>query len=490
MRRAFAPYAACAAALAAVCLLAPAAPWNSQLGPWAAGSAPARLPSFAALFAPAAAALAVALFAARRRVPPWALAALLLAGQALALRAAWPYVSGAMPWGVDHGAFQFRLREFRAAFPALGTYNPWWNAGTEHFVGVTSGAHAFGLLNAPLLALADPPAWYGPALAFWLFLGFPWLAVASLRALGVRWAGALAGGLLLAAFTRAQFLFFWQSGNLGGMVTAGLSLPLGAFGYKLAVLRRGGRADALALALLAWATCIWPPGVFTCAGLFLGWLASPGRWSRRSFARLVAAGAFALLLLSPWLWAELFPMRGIARYVANAPERPAFAAALSDGLGQLGRRLLEWHPAILAFGLLGLACAAHRRLRRFLLPALALLFAVAASVGLKRNSQMDRVAIQAAALAALPAAILLGRLLSRDPAGARPARRAALALASASKIRAALDGRFNVSRQDVFDAAPSILRHRIVLNFEGQAENASTDALVADALDAEKARKI
>ncbi len=64
--------------------------------------------------------------------------------------------------------------------------------------------------------------------------------------------------------------------------------------------------------------------------------------------------------------------------------------------------------------------------------------------------------------------------------------RAALALASAAKISAMLDGRYNVAEKDVFERAPSVLRHRIVLNFEGQAENVSTDALVGDVLNQEK----
>ncbi len=68
--------------------------------------------------------------------------------------------------------------------------------------------------------------------------------------------------------------------------------------------------------------------------------------------------------------------------------------------------------------------------------------------------------------------------------GASP--RAALSLASAAKIIAVLDGRYNVAAKDVKQAAPSILRHRIVLNFEGQAENVSTDDLVADVLRGEK----
>jgi MoxR-like ATPase len=58
--------------------------------------------------------------------------------------------------------------------------------------------------------------------------------------------------------------------------------------------------------------------------------------------------------------------------------------------------------------------------------------------------------------------------------GASP--RAAQALILAGKVFALLDGRFNVSFDDIRKAAPAALRHRILLNFEGQAEGVSTDA--------------
>ena len=58
--------------------------------------------------------------------------------------------------------------------------------------------------------------------------------------------------------------------------------------------------------------------------------------------------------------------------------------------------------------------------------------------------------------------------------------RGAQALTLASKVHALLDGRFNVSFEDVKKAAPAGLRHRILLNFEGEAENISTDDIVAD----------
>ncbi|HOA71955.1 MAG TPA: MoxR family ATPase [Phycisphaerae bacterium] len=60
--------------------------------------------------------------------------------------------------------------------------------------------------------------------------------------------------------------------------------------------------------------------------------------------------------------------------------------------------------------------------------------------------------------------------------------RGAQALTLASKVHALLDGRFNVSFADVQKAALPALRHRILLNFEGEAENLSTDDIIEDML--------
>ncbi len=60
--------------------------------------------------------------------------------------------------------------------------------------------------------------------------------------------------------------------------------------------------------------------------------------------------------------------------------------------------------------------------------------------------------------------------------GASP--RGAQALVLGAKIHALLDGRFNVAYSDVQAVAAPALRHRIILNFEGEAEGISTDAVV------------
>jgi MoxR-like ATPase len=64
--------------------------------------------------------------------------------------------------------------------------------------------------------------------------------------------------------------------------------------------------------------------------------------------------------------------------------------------------------------------------------------------------------------------------------GASP--RGAQALVLAGKIVALLDGRERATVDDVRAVAPAALRHRLLLNFEGEAEGITADALVAELL--------
>lgn len=57
------------------------------------------------------------------------------------------------------------------------------------------------------------------------------------------------------------------------------------------------------------------------------------------------------------------------------------------------------------------------------------------------------------------------------------------AMVLGGKVRALLDGRFNVSIDDLKAVATSALRHRVLLNFEGEAEEVSTDRIVAEVLE-------
>jgi MoxR-like ATPase len=64
--------------------------------------------------------------------------------------------------------------------------------------------------------------------------------------------------------------------------------------------------------------------------------------------------------------------------------------------------------------------------------------------------------------------------------GASP--RGAQTLALAAKVRALLEGRYNVSFEDVRRVYLPALRHRVIVNFEAQAEGIDTDHVLFEIL--------
>ena len=68
--------------------------------------------------------------------------------------------------------------------------------------------------------------------------------------------------------------------------------------------------------------------------------------------------------------------------------------------------------------------------------------------------------------------------------GASP--RGLQAIILAAKIRALLEGRYAVSIDDIRKVAPPALRHRLILNFEGEAEGVKADTIIAEILKSTK----
>lgn len=64
--------------------------------------------------------------------------------------------------------------------------------------------------------------------------------------------------------------------------------------------------------------------------------------------------------------------------------------------------------------------------------------------------------------------------------------RGAQAIIMAAKIRALIEGRFNVANEDIRFAALHALRHRCILNFEGEAEGIRTDDILAELIKSTK----
>ncbi len=57
------------------------------------------------------------------------------------------------------------------------------------------------------------------------------------------------------------------------------------------------------------------------------------------------------------------------------------------------------------------------------------------------------------------------------------------AMIMGAKITALLDGRYNVAYKDIRAVAVAALRHRIILNFDGEAEGISTDSIIANIIE-------
>ena len=60
--------------------------------------------------------------------------------------------------------------------------------------------------------------------------------------------------------------------------------------------------------------------------------------------------------------------------------------------------------------------------------------------------------------------------------------RGAQSILAASRVRALLDGRYHVAKEDIAAAAIPALRHRIILSFEGEADGMKPDDLVKEAI--------
>ena len=65
--------------------------------------------------------------------------------------------------------------------------------------------------------------------------------------------------------------------------------------------------------------------------------------------------------------------------------------------------------------------------------------------------------------------------------GASP--RATISLAMASKAVAFMQGRSFVTPQDIKDVAPDVLRHRVIVTYEAEAENIASDQVIQKILD-------
>ena len=96
------------------------------------------------------------------------------------------------------------------------------------------------------------------------------------------------------------------------------------------------------------------------------------------------------------------------------------------------------------------------------------------------DSKIEDYIVDLIAATRSPSEVGLERLAPFIEYGGSP--RATIFLALGAKVRAFLDGRNYVTPQDVKDVAPDVLRHRILLTYEAEAQELSSDWVVGELL--------
>ena len=369
----------------------------------------------------------------RHATIPWLL---LMAAQAGCAVALWRGTGGGAPlWRDDHPSFIFRLYEYARIFPRLQSYNPYWNGGGPHAVGVTSGVAGPFLLAAPLWLVWPVHEAYTAAVAWIFIFAVPWIIAASVRAMGGDRSAAAIAGLLSLGVSQHFFLWMLHFGTIGATLSAAMLPAVAALSYRAVHLRRIGWGVGAALVAVSLFLIFWPPGAIFGLGLAIALLWSFRRWSWRLWRFLGMCGAALALVWAPWLIALLGKGGGgTVDYVIGSspgamPTVGGILRAATAGASLLKYHVLEANPLLIVFGLVGTFAAAPGRVRRWFGPSLLLLSFLTGWGGwLFPRLQLGRTAIPLFFVAIPPSALLLGRVWRAADARMAPARAGALAL--------------------------------------------------------------
>lgn len=364
----------------------------------------------------------------------------------------------------DHPSMMFRLWEFARTFPRLVNYNPYWNAGTVHFAGVSSGVHGPGLLLWPVWRLMPVHEVYTWGFGVLFIIVIPLIAAASVRALGGGRTASLIAACLALGVSHHAFLWQLYYGTIGAVASSMMILPVSALTYAALQEGRMGAGRAVALVLSLFWLVLWPMGAVLAATVALACLLHARAWTWRRIGFLVGCVAIALLLYLPWMRVVLGEGGSILDFVfrsegawtrtalgfhshggtgsgpaAGAGGLPFSREFLRAGWVYLLAHVREGNPLLIFFGLLGFVAVRRRPLARWYG---AICVALAVLTGWSRfslpHAQLWRMAIPLFAVSALPASLLLARVLEcRDVrvAGIRAGLAALLALGGLNVAR-------------------------------------------------------
>ncbi|MCK5529024.1 MAG: hypothetical protein KAI74_05030, partial [Kiritimatiellae bacterium] len=318
----------------------------------------------------------------------------------------------------DHPSFMFRLFEFTRTFPQLINFSPYWNGGTEHFVSVTSGTAAPGLLAYPLLRFMQVHEVYTFVVGLVFIVFVPWVAFVSLRAVGGDRVSASAAGLLALGVSQQYFLWMMHYGTVGSALAGSMILPLSAFTFRVVRLDKCDLWTGVALVLSAFFLLLWPPGAIMGAAVAVAFVLNFKYWTWRKWKFLLICGGAVLLLYSHWIWVQVFECESVMKYVLEPKDSASTDAfcfnteSLHHGWLILISRIKEGHPVLIFLGLAGVLTVARRTIRGWFVPVIIVLALVAGWGEVwKHNSQLSRLSIPMFFVAIIPAAMLIGRVL-------------------------------------------------------------------------------
>lgn len=381
-----------------------------------------------------------------RKATGWVLGVLMVWSQAMSLLQLGGATGGAPLFRYDHPSFMFRLWEFASCFPQLVNYNPYWNGGTLHYVGVTSGIAGPGLLLWPLWHLFAVHEVYTWALGLLFAVLMPWLAVLAVRAAGGDRTAALIAGILSLGVSQYFFVWMLHFGTIGAALSSFMVLPVAALCLRITWFSRPGILIPVALILSGVFLLFWPPGALMGAGCILAWLLNWRQWTWKKWGIFIICALGVLILYSPWIKVLLREGQDVVGFVmAKNPKSQAAAAfawngtAVLDGLKKICDHVREAHPVLIFFGLLGIVVTTRPALRRSIGPVFLVLLLLAGWGWIwKPNSQLSRAGIPLFFAAVVPASILLGRFMRQTDYR--------LALARAMVFALLALGAFNCSR--------------------------------------------
>jgi hypothetical protein len=345
----------------------------------------------------------------------------------------------------DHPSFMFRLFEFTRCFPQLINYNPYWNGGTEHFVGVTSGTAGPGLLGYPLLRFMPVHVVYTYVFALIFIIFVPWVAFGSIRAIGGDKVSASAAGLMSLGVSQHYFLWMMHYGTIGAALSSSMILPVSALAFRVIKMDKRDKWTGISLILSAFFLLLWPPGAIMGMAVAITLLLNFRDWTWGKWRFLLICGIAVLVLYSQWLWVQLFEGNSVVEYVLKSAKRAdpgefwLNAKSLKSGFLLLVAHIQEGHPALVFFGLAGVMVAAKRSIRNWFAPIIIVLALITGwGEAWKHNSQLARISIPMFFVAIVPASMIIGKLLRMNDIR--------LALVRAFLVSLLAVGAYNVAR--------------------------------------------